>query len=356
MVAVRRALWLFVLLGGLGCKRQTSTPTPAASVSVAASAVSAPAPAVARVAPKGAPAFLRVAPLPSGPIVVKGYPHDVANGMNEYADRVGFSADSALFVYAWETGGLGGTVIEILARDGSKRTMRNDRSGDDPPDPKWDARQRDLEKFLDDEKIASITPPRGPALVGTWKYTDITLDVVRIEASGGTPSTGPTHPAHVQVGGAVGSEKPVHPISLAANRVPQAPPHWATLNAFVMSPDGEELGLLENTFACEYCIDFAVRRVGVGELASLVYNDTGYRHHRKKEWAEAAALFEKAVAADPTAKLAAYNLACAWARTGDPRTKEALAYAMSLDASVKERAQKDEDFAAVRGEPWFPKP
>lgn len=369
MVPLRRAL-LFLLLVA-GCKRTaTSGTAPVASVSVAM--VTSPAPSAAppdRATPahaSKAPAFVHVTPRPSGPVVVKGYPHNVANGMNEYADHVGFSADSALFVYEWETGGVGGTAVEIFGRDGSQRSMSNIHRGDDqPPTPAELQKQKDIEKFIADEKIPALSRSTmdasgpvalGPALTGTWAYTDITLDVVRVEASGLDPQKGYTHPAHVQVGGAVAGEKPVHPIKLVANSVPQAPPQWATLNGFVMSPDGEELGLLLNTFACEYCTDFAVRRIGVGELASLVYNDTGYRHHQKKEWAAAATLFEKAVAADPSAKLAAYNLACAWARTGDPRTKDALAHAITLDATVKVRAQKDPDLASVRAEPWFPKP
>lgn len=364
---------LFSLLIGLGgCKRTTSAaPAPVATSSAATS--SATPVVVASAAPKrplpsDKPAFVHVAPLPPGPVVVKGYPHNIANGMNEYADHFGFSADSALLVYQWEMGGVGGTAIEILARDGSKRSMVNGRTGDDKPDPKFDAKQRDLEKFIADEKIQALpkgsfnidgTNPSqlGPPLTGTWKYTDITLDVVLIDASGETKDQGPTHPAHVQVGGKVAGEKQaVHPIALVANSVPQAPPHFATLNGFAMSPDGEEFGLLANTFACEYCIDFAIRRIGVGELASLVYNDAGFAHHKKKEWAAAATLFEKAVDADPKAKLPAYNLACAWARLGDPRTKDALAYAITLDPTVKTRAQKDEDLAGVRAEAWFPKP
>lgn len=367
-----RGAVLFALIGLAACKRTSdATPAPAAA-SVATVATVSPAFAARDAGPKpkpsDVPAFVKVAPLPAGPVVVKGYPHNVSNGMNEYADHFGFSADSSLLVYEWEMGGVGGTDVEILARDGSKRSMMNPHKGDDLPDPVFDKKEKEIEKFIADEKIQKLpkgsintdgTNPMqlGPPLVGTWKFTDITLDVVRIEASGGGPDTGPTHPAHVQVGGVVAGEKAaVHPISLAANRVPQAPPHFAVLNGFAMSPDGEEFGLLENTFACEYCIDFEVRRIGVGELASLIYNDTGYAHHKKKDWAGAAKLFEKAVAANPTAKLAAYNLACAFARTGDPRTKDALAYAITLDPTVTTRAQKDEDLASVRGEAWFPKP
>ena len=302
-------------------------------------------------------------------MVAKGYPHNIANGMNEFASHAGFSADSTLLAYCFETDGIGGTRCEVLARDGSRRTMESnegERLPNGKPDPKELAKRKDIDKFLADQKITALSRTTmsaagphalGPALTGRWPFTDIILDVVRIEASGQDPKTGVlVHPAHVRIGGSVAGEKAVHPVALVANRVPLAPPHWATLNAMQISPNEAEIGFVMNTFACEYCIDFELRRMPVGALASLIYNDTGFRHHQKKEWRESAALFEKALAADETAKLPAYNLACAWARLGDPRMKDALAYAMTLDPTVRERAQKDEDFASVRSEPWFPVP
>ncbi len=138
-----RGAVLVALVGLAACKRTSDVPPPAASVAVVASASPSPAPLARDAGAKTqhGPSFLRVATLPAGPVVVKGYPHNVANGMNEYADHFGFSVDSALLVYEWEMGGVGGTDVEILARDGSKRSMMNPRKGDDAPDPVFDKKE-----------------------------------------------------------------------------------------------------------------------------------------------------------------------------------------------------------------------
>jgi hypothetical protein len=88
-------------------------------------------------------------------------------------------------------------------------------------------------------------------------------------------------------------------------------------------------------------------------IAASIYNDTGFRAHQKGDFARSASLFAKAVAADPSHKLAQYNHACALAQLGDPKAKDALAAAIAKDASVKTRARTDKDFAKVRSEAWF---
>ena len=58
--------------------------------------------------------------------------------------------------------------------------------------------------------------------------------------------------------------------------------------------------------------------------------------------------------ADPSRELFAYNLACALARTRDPRAAIALGHAIVKGGDkVKARAAKDDDFADVRTESWF---
>ena len=103
----------------------------------------------------------------------------------------------------------------------------------------------------------------------------------------------------------------------------------------------------------EWCDDFIVYRNGTAAFASLVYNDTGFRHHKKADYARAADLFLKATWADPKAKLPPYNLACAWARLNDDRAKDALAVAIERDPSAKARALTDADFASVKDTAWF---
>lgn len=302
------------------------------------------------------PSFAQIAPLPPGAIATKGYPHNIRNGMNDVAYHVGFSSDSSLYAWCQTGGGRPMTRCELLARDGTTKKMEAVEGETDPsgrPIASEVAKKKEIDRFLAENKIPEIKPKDvmtaiPPPVTGTWTFTDITIDVARVAASGASP-------AHVKVGGSVAGEAPVHPITLKSNPVPAAPPHFAALNSLAISPDGSDIGMLGHFFACEYCDSFVTKRMPVKAFASLVYNDTGYRHHQKKAYARAAELFAKAVSADPDAKLPPYNLACAWARLGDPRAKDALAYAIERDPTARARAQTDKDFDSVRGEPWFPK-
>lgn len=339
---------------------QTSPPMPGATASTAANPIPMPDAGADRASTSspasGPPSFAHVAPLPPGPIVTKGYPHDIRNGMNDVARHAGFSSDSSVYAWCQTGGGRPMTQCEIIARDGTTKRMEAVEGETDPsgrPIAAEVAKKKQIERFLADNAIPEIPAKDAmttipPPVTGTWTFTDITIDIARIAASG-------KNPAHVKVGGSVGGEPPVHPITLRSNPVPAAPPHFAVLNSLAIAPDGSDLGMLGHFFACEYCDSFVAKRLPVRTFASLVYNETGYRHHQKKGYARAAELFAKAVSADPEAKLPPYNLACAWARLGDARAKEALAYAMERDPTARARAQSDEDFASVRGEPWFPK-
>jgi hypothetical protein len=89
-------------------------------------------------------------------------------------------------------------------------------------------------------------------------------------------------------------------------------------------------------------------------VAARAYNDAGMELHRRARYADAAALFAKAAAADVTAPLPSYNLACALARLDDPGAETALRSALARDPEqVKRKAAADRDFARVRTRPWF---
>jgi hypothetical protein len=104
----------------------------------------------------------------------------------------------------------------------------------------------------------------------------------------------------------------------------------------------------------EYCDDFDIVRMTTSTFAGRVYNDAGFRHHKKGEYARAAELFSLAAFADVSAELYAYNLACALARLGDAKAKDALALAIARGGDkVKVRARADEDFAGVKSQSWF---
>lgn len=332
-------------------------PTPDAATTAAAPDSRA-APATSGVA-VAAPSFLDVRSLPPGPIAVHGYPHPIRNLMNDVADHVGFTSDGALFGYCAEGGGREERMVtcELLDAGGQPTKM----SSDDDAGFFVPTKKRAIDAFIRDRGLPALgaptksepMQPRPPPFRGTWRFTDITLEVLRVEPSDAEKRTGKHAPAVLRVGGAVGAEPPVFPITLSASPVPQAPAHFAAMNGMTVSPDGAEVGMVGTFFSCEYCDWFAVKRMKLSTLAALIYNDAGYRAHVKKSYARAAELFAKAVDADPNAKLPAYNLACALAQLRSPKTSDALRFAITVDAAARARATKDQDFDSVRAESWF---
>ena len=288
-----------------------------------------------------------------GPIRVEGYTRRVHTGMNDPADRVGFSADGEYLGYCATIGARdpGYTLCELLPRTGEALRLESDVKNQYDP-----AAAKRLEAWVKEHGIPAIRAdtkdvrePTAPKLEGTWRFAqDITLAVEeRAQGKRG---------AAVRVGGRVGSEAPVFPVFV--DRAPSHglnPFHTSWVNSFTLSPDGRELGLVAGFFCMEWCDAFTVRRLDVSRLASQIFNDTGMRHHGKADYRGSAALFAKAVHADPTHALAAYNLACAYARLRDPSTKPALDYAVRVGGdAVLERAKRDPDFDAVRTETWWP--
>lgn len=342
---MRHALVALALTSTFGCSRPTSTGGAGGGTDASIATEPTHAPAAATAAASASAA----APLVAGPIVVKGYPHAIRNGMNDPAQYVGWSKDGASFGYCATGGGRDPqvTTCELLDASGKVTKMTSESNNDFDPKKK---------KAIDDWLKANAIPEikligdptivKPPPLTGTWSFTDITLDVDRPAAPEGKAAV-------VRVGGSVAGEPPVYPITLASTANKAAPPHFAAMNGMALSPNGKDVGMVATFFACEYCDSFAAKRLPLAALASSIYNDTGFRHHQKGDFAKSAAMFEKAAAADPTAKLPSYNLACALAQLGDRRTEEALASAIQKDPSAKARAKTDKDFAKVKNEPWF---
>ena len=344
MLGAVRALLPFALVLALGCSR---APTTSPGVDAAITTEPARASATTSAAPPAAPS---APPALAGPIAIKGYPHAIRNGMNDPAQYVGWSKDGATFGYCATGGGRDPQVTTCELVDGAGKVTRMTSESNNAFDPK---KKKQIDEWLKANAIPEIPLTADPAsskpapLAGTWAFTDITLDVDRPAAPEGKPVV-------VRVGGSVSGEPAVYPVTLAsasANKL--APPHFAAMNGMAVSPDGKDLGMVATFFACEYCDSFAVKRLPLASLASSIYNDTGFRHHQKGDFAKSSALFEKAATADPTAKLPAYNLACALAQLGDARTERALAAAIQKDPSAKARAKTDKDFAKVKDEPWF---
>jgi tetratricopeptide (TPR) repeat protein len=100
--------------------------------------------------------------------------------------------------------------------------------------------------------------------------------------------------------------------------------------------------------------------------SARAHNMAGMRFHRAHKYREAAREFRAALTADPTHRLAAYNLACAYAlsaecgeiRLGDgtlpmDEVYAQLTRALKLDPNVQQKAQVDDDLESVRHSPRF---
>ncbi len=338
-----------------GCpKKGDSDATPSASTKPATSAApSAVASASAPVtAPLDTPAAIpsttpavslaglkAPAPVARGPIKVLGFPKTVYTGMNDPATAAGFSADGVDFGYCDDTTAADEPRITCVTLD--QQGKRTKRSSDSPAKGAVHMKLPELTAWMATKNLPKVGPaPKGepPKLTGDWDFTDIEL-----------------HVADGKLGGAVDKEPPVFPITFKVEApIKDVPYGFVALNALALSPDGKELGAVGLFFCGEWCNEHDVRRYRVGEFAALVYNDTGMKHHTKNDFARSAELFRKASFADPSAKLPAYNLACALARLADETEgKVALERAISLDPKVKERAPKDKDFAKVLDKVWF---
>lgn len=203
-------------------------------------------------------------------------------------------------------------------------------------------------EFAPSGPMGTMTPP---AVTASWPYAaDLALEVTTVAATHGS--------GQLKVGGRYGREEPVFPITLAFRPAANVSAElvWApSWNAIVVNPANTELGLVGHFTCMASCTELVLARVRYDEIASLVYNDTGFRHHQRKEYAASRDLFLKATWANPRAPLPPYNLACAYAQLGDaPGAEKALKLAIAVGGDkVKGRAKADADFANVLGAPWF---
>ncbi len=102
--------------------------------------------------------------------------------------------------------------------------------------------------------------------------------------------------------------------------------------------------------------DWSVLTLGAGGVdanGAAAANDRGMKHYHAHEWADAAAEFRAAIAADPTHAKAHYNLACVASLTHDRTTAlaELRWLSESADPAAKEKLQKaasDSDLAWIR--------
>jgi hypothetical protein len=294
----------------------------------------------------------------AGPLVLRGYPTPLRLGMRDYATVVAYAKDGSEVLACGRmtplgeakgaeqvdtcfVGKRGGVTARVGVEEGPKGAFVGAAFAERL------ALLKDGTRIILhlDEPAGTLAPP---PLNTTWPYAkDLVLAVAKLETGGAGTS--------LRVGGSVAGQEPVYPITLAVRaKVPDVPfdGDW---NAILASPDNTELAFIGH-FACmEWCNDIVITRLGYGKLASLVFNDSGFRLHQKKDFAGSRDLFLKATWADPRAALPPYNLACAYALTKDEaNAAKALKLAIAVGGTkVKARAKKDPDFKGVLAAAWF---
>jgi hypothetical protein len=297
---------------------------------------------------------------PPGPLVIKGYPRSVDPGNRDLATWLGYSKDEKQLIACGHMSPLSagkgdenGNTCFVSSGKETKQLFLSESGDHFVVGPELGAaitalKEGDSHALPRNLSTNQITLPEVTA---TWPYaSDIELDLAALPA----PSQGS---GVLKVGGHVAKEEPVYSLSLSykpASPLPEVA--WdATWNGVLVNRSGSELGFVGHFYCMEWCNDLVIARVRHGEIASLVYNDTGFRHHQKKDYAGSRDLFSKATWANPRAPLPPYNLACSYALLGDAANAEKalkLAIAVAGD-KVKARAKKDADFKSVLGAAWF---
>jgi hypothetical protein len=300
----------------------------------------------------------------AGPLRVEGYPTPVTAGISDPVDHFGFTRDGRNFVYC----------ADVCCQDASRVCRLVDEAGletsmasfeIDAPDAMPPRKRRtvaQLKLFEVEEHLVVVRPvPEYKALppspTGTFAYGGEMTIVVREIAGKDLDGAAKATAGKVQIGARLAGESPVfvvHPPLAEACRSLPSTCTLVQLNGIAASPTGDALGYVTFVALPSHGSAYSPGRIPADVFAGRVFNDTGMLHHQKKEWPRAAELFTRAVYADPSQELFAYNLACALAEQRDARAGHALRHALSLNrAAVKKRAAADPDFNAVRTAPWF---
>lgn len=301
----------------------------------------------------------------AAPIRVEGFPSPLEVGMSDAAYDFGFTSNGTHYAYCQFDVCCAGnySYCNVFDEHGGKTSIFTSEFPDEKPIPPDAGTRRttkeEVDAFPKREGLrhfegSSKSPP--PATGNILYGDEITFEVLETKPVYGEKD-GSFKMGSVRVGGKLAGEQPVF--------VAFPPPDKACLeysplcfevqlNDFAVSPAGDEVVFLIYARASSHGSFLRADRMSVASLAGSIFNDTGMAHHKKKEWARAGELFTRAVYADPTKELFAYNLACALAAQKDKRAEVALHRAIALGgAAVKKRAAADADFAGVKTEAWF---
>lgn len=308
------ALLLIVLVG---CRKPTRPSEPA----VRADPVTKLVPEAGVPAPEFA----------SGPVAIVPAVPPFVHGMMDHAIHYGWARDSKWFGYCAENGGRGDTRCDFHSAAPGPRLLFSD--WNDIRDEQDPGKRAALERRIATMEVRASSD--------TWAFAR------DLELTWDTPD-----PTTLRVGARVRGEPPSFPIILR-DTSPFSTDGTVHPEVIAVSPDGTMIGAIGHAFHGEFSDRMLVGLLPAVRVAAHAYNDAGYAHHKKGDWKRAAELFELGAAADATFALATYNLACAYARLGDPRAEGALKAAIARDPSARMRARTDEDFASVRSAAWF---
>lgn len=300
----------------------------------------------------------------AGPLVIKGYPKPLETGMKDYVTAIAWAKDGSRVVACGKMAPMppakGAPDLDNCYARGASGPLehasldRNEKSDEEATlvGPKMGEMFRVLREGerKDPKVVQAKLELHPPPLNATWDFAkDVTVFVESMDRGG-------TDGGNVlRVGGSVGGEPPVFPIVVDVKQITGGLPFGGQWNAIVESPDKKELAFIGHFFCMEWCNEVAIARLTHGKLASLVFNDTAFRAHQKKDYAKSRDGFLRATWADPRAPLPPYNLACAYALLRDEaNATKALKLAIAVGGEkVKAKAKKDADFKSVASAAWF---
>lgn len=335
------AVCLLALAACTDRSRPSPVAAPSAAVADASVAVTPPADAGTTVVGPQLPASDFG---PRGPLVVVGYPTPISDAA-ESASITDYGITEGGFAYCEDNFGdmaTGATHSECVWNDGTKSTRIPEVT--EPKTRKIYATDHHL---LPTTFASPKANPMPPKVTGDWRYArDL---AVHVQAITKEPGSACDAPASFRIGGAVKGEKPVWFTTVTVS-VTNPCNYIGDIQAIALSPDGFEFGAAFRALGAHSDSEqFGSYYAHTFHLAAQIYNDTGFRHHKAKDYARAAELFLLAANADPEWDMAAYNLACAWNRAGDPRAALALDVAIARGGEkVKARAAKDDDLKSLK--------
>ena len=272
--------------------------------------------------------------------------HEDGPDMIHHSMRFGWTADNSAFAYCWPDQPFcegctfttpDGKIEKLIVRTSEECT-----------DEGTEVTATELEQRLKDRGVAMRD--------GEWPYGGELL--VSYRSVEGKPFGDNQPRAGVEVGAILrdGSSEGIAYTDDACTKTEEGDQCFidAHAEAIALSPDGKHVAILAHMWYGEWGDNHFVKIMPAGHLAGSLYNHQGFDALKREDFKAAADAFLKLMHADPTEWKGPYNLACAYARGGDPRVETALKAAVERGGdAVRKKAGKDKDLDSVRSQDWF---